>query len=71
MNEAEIRAEHIDPVLLAAGCGVVNGSRVRREYQIAPGRLEGFRRRGKVLKAQYFRSFNRSEFFKNILIVLC
>jgi len=28
MNEAETRAEHIDPALKAAGWGVVDGSRV-------------------------------------------
>ena len=31
MNEAETRAEHIDPALKAAGWGVVEGSRVLRE----------------------------------------
>ena len=31
MNEAETRAEHIDPALKAAGRGVVEGSLVRRE----------------------------------------
>lgn len=31
MNEAETRAEHIDPALKAAGWGVVGGSRVLRE----------------------------------------
>jgi predicted type IV restriction endonuclease len=36
MNEAETRAELIDPALKAAGWGVVDGSRVRREV-IAPG----------------------------------
>ena len=34
MNEAETRAEHIDPALKAAGWGVVPGSRIRREYPI-------------------------------------
>jgi type I restriction enzyme R subunit len=29
MNEAEIRAEHIDPALAAAGWGVIEGSRIR------------------------------------------
>ncbi len=29
MNEAETRAEHIDPALAAAGWGVVEGSRIR------------------------------------------
>ena len=31
MNEAETRAELIDPALKEAGWGVVDGSRVRRE----------------------------------------
>jgi type I restriction enzyme, R subunit len=53
MNEAETRAEHIDPALQAAGWGVVEGSRVRREYKIAPGRIEGHGRRGKALIADY------------------
>ena len=33
MNEAETRAEHIDPALKAAGWGVVEGSAVRREFR--------------------------------------
>ena len=41
MNEAESRAEHIESALTAAGWGVVEGSRVRREYPITLGRLEG------------------------------
>jgi type I restriction enzyme, R subunit len=53
MNEAETRAEHIDPALKAAGWGVVEGSRIRREYQITPGRIEGHGRRGKQLCADY------------------
>ena len=40
MNEAETRAEHIDPALKAAGWGAVEGSRVRREYPITPGRMQ-------------------------------
>ena len=53
MNEAETRAEHIDPALKAAGWGVVEGSRIRREYPITPGRIEGHGRRGKPLTADY------------------
>src|SRR5690349_17129650 len=53
MNEAETRAEHVDPALAAAGWGVVEGSRVRREYPITMGRLEGSGRRGKALTADY------------------
>src|SRR5271167_2876862 len=53
MNEAETRAEHIDPALAAAGWGVVEGSRIRREYPITLGRIEGHGRRGKPLIADY------------------
>ena len=53
MNEAETRAEHIDPALAAAGWGVVEGSRIRREYPITLGRLEGHGRRAKPLSADY------------------
>jgi type I restriction enzyme R subunit len=53
MNEAETRAEHIDPALKAAGWGVVEGSRILREYPISPGRIEGLGRRGKPLIADY------------------
>jgi type I restriction enzyme R subunit len=53
MNEAETRAEHIDPALQAAGWGVVEGSRILREYPITLGRIEGHGRRGKALTADY------------------
>jgi type I restriction enzyme R subunit len=53
MNEAETRAEHIDLALAAAGWGVVEGSRIRREYPITLGRIEGHGRRGKALTADY------------------
>ena len=53
MNEAETRAEHIDPQLAAAGWGVAEGSRIRREYPITLGRIEGMGRRGKPLTADY------------------
>lgn len=52
MNEAETRAEHIDPALKAAGWGVVDGSRIRREV-IAPGRLQGKGQRAKSEIADY------------------
>ncbi len=53
MNEAETRAEHIDPALKAAGWGVIEGSRIRREFPITLGRIEGQGRRGKPLTADY------------------
>jgi type I restriction enzyme R subunit len=53
MNEAETRAEHIDPALKAAGWGVVEGSKILREHRITQGRLEGHGRRGKPEIADY------------------
>ena len=53
MNEAETRAEHIDPALKAAGWGVAEGSRILREYPITLGRIEGHGKRGKPLTADY------------------
>jgi type I restriction enzyme R subunit len=52
MNEAETRAEHIDPALKAAGWGVVEGSRVLREHGITLGRLQGGSRGGQSLRAK-------------------
>ena len=45
MNEAETRAEHIDPALKAAGWGVVEGNKILRENPIALGHIEGHGRR--------------------------
>jgi type I restriction enzyme R subunit len=53
MNEAETRAEHIDPALKTAGWGNIAGSRVHREFLIAPGRLEGHGRRARSEIADY------------------
>jgi type I restriction enzyme R subunit len=61
MNEAETRAEYIDPALKAAGWGVVEGSRVRREYSIAPGRIEGLGRRGIALTADYVLEYRNTK----------
>lgn len=61
MNEAETRAEHIDPALKAAGWGVVDGSRIRREYHITPGRIEGNGRRGKPLIADYVLEYRNTK----------
>jgi len=53
LNEAETRAEYIDPALKDAGWGIVEGSRIHREYLIAPGRLEGYGLRAKPEIADY------------------
>lgn len=52
MNESETRAELIDPLLKAAGWGVVEGSRILREYKITAGRIQAGGR-GKPLIADY------------------
>src|SRR3979411_2491325 len=61
MNEAETRAEHIDPALKAAGWGVVDGSRIRRECAIPPGRIEGQGRPGKPLCADYVLEYRNTK----------
>jgi type I restriction enzyme, R subunit len=52
VNEAETRAELIDLALRAAGWGVIEGSRIRREV-IAPGRLVGNGHRATAEYADY------------------
>jgi type I restriction enzyme, R subunit len=52
MNEAETRAEHIDPALKASGWGVVEGSRILREHSITLGRLQGGGGKGARAKAE-------------------
>ena len=56
MNEAETRAELIDPALREVGWNVVADSRVRREI-ICPGRIEGAGRRAKAEIADYVLTF--------------
>jgi type I restriction enzyme R subunit len=53
MNEAETRAELIDPKLKACGWGVVEESKVLREYNITAGRIQSGGGRGKKLTADY------------------
>jgi type I restriction enzyme R subunit len=53
MNEAETRAELIDPKLRESGWGVVEGSKVLREHHITKGKIEVGGRRAKPLIADY------------------
>ncbi|MBX3164882.1 MAG: DEAD/DEAH box helicase family protein [Bacteroidetes bacterium] len=53
MNEAETRAELIDPKLKACGWGVVEGSKVLREYNITEGKIQTGGGRGKREIADY------------------
>ena len=52
LTEADTRAQLIDPALQAAGWGVVEGSRVRREV-ITLGRLTGGGKRARGESADY------------------
>ncbi len=53
MNEAETRAELIDPKLKACGWGVVEGSKVLREYHITDGKIQSGGGRGRKIIADY------------------
>ena len=53
MNEAQTRAELIDPLLARNGWGVVEGSRILREYQLTAGRIQTGGGRAKPLIADY------------------
>lgn len=53
MNEADTRAELIDPALKEAGWGLVDRSRVKREENITAGRIQGAGRRGEQSIADY------------------
>lgn len=53
MNEAETRAELIDPKLTASGWGVVEGSKVLREFHITAGKIQTGGLRAKPMIADY------------------
>lgn len=53
MNEAETRAELIDPKLKACGWGVVEGSKILREHHITAGKIQTGGVRAKKLTADY------------------
>ena len=53
MNEAETRAELIEPKLKACGWGVVEGSKILREYHITAGKIQTGGVRAKKLIADY------------------
>jgi len=55
LNEADTRAQFIDPALERAGW---TGTSVRREYQITAGRILGGGKKASPLKADYFLQFN-------------
>lgn len=58
MNEAQTEFEYIDPALKEAGWGVVEGSKVRKQFPISQGRLLGQGRKAAPLKADYVLEYN-------------
>jgi type I restriction enzyme, R subunit len=58
MNEADTRANLIDPQLIAAGWGVVAGSRILREYHINAGEIKAGGFRGNKMIADYVLVYN-------------
>ena len=61
MNEAETRSQFIYPALKAAGWGDVEGSRIREEYLISPGRIESHGKKGKPLWADYILEYRNTK----------
>lgn len=61
MNEAETRAEYIDPKLKAAGWGEVEGSKVLREFRITEGKLQTGGVRAKPEIADYILEYNNQK----------
>lgn len=53
MNESETRAELIDPKLKVCGWGVVEGSKILREYNITAGKIQTGGGRSKKIIADY------------------
>jgi len=58
MNEADTRANLIEPQLADAGWGVVAGSRIQREYHINAGEIKAGGYRGNKMKADFVLSYN-------------
>ncbi len=61
MNEADTRANLIDPVLKAAGWNEVDGSKILREFLIAPGRIEVRGKKRSSVKADYVLTYRNHQ----------
>ena len=61
MNEADTRANLIDPALKAAGWNEVDGSKILREFVIAPGRIEGSGRKRRGVSADYVLTYRNHQ----------
>ncbi|OIO19879.1 MAG: restriction endonuclease subunit R [Candidatus Magasanikbacteria bacterium CG_4_9_14_0_2_um_filter_41_10] len=58
MNEADTRAQYIDPQLVHAGWGTTEGSKVFREFRITDGRIQVGGTRAKPDIADYVLEYN-------------
>ena len=58
MNEAETRAELIDPKLRESGWGVVEGTKILREFNITAGKIQPGGGRAKPLISDYVLVYN-------------
>ena len=58
MNEAETRMNYIDPDLRSSTWGVNTQTRIRPEFTITPGQIEGHGRRGHPQSADYVLEYN-------------
>ncbi|MEA3463530.1 MAG: DEAD/DEAH box helicase family protein [Patescibacteria group bacterium] len=61
MNEAETRAEYIDPKLKASDWGEVEGSKVLREFRITDGKIQTGGTRSKPEIADYILAYKNQK----------
>ncbi|MEI6296402.1 MAG: DEAD/DEAH box helicase family protein [bacterium] len=61
MNESETRAEYVDPKLKESGWGVVEDSKVYREFRITDGKIQMGGGRGKPEIADYILSYKKEK----------
>ena len=61
MNEAETRAELIDPKLKESGWGVVEDTKILREFQITKGKIQTGGGRAKPLVADYILTYKNQK----------
>ena len=67
MNEADTRAELIDPKIRAAGWGEVKDSVVRREFPITKGEIKPGGIRAGILKADYVLVYKNRKKISNFI----
>ncbi len=61
MNEAETRAELIDPALQQRGWGIIEGTKVMREYYFTEGKIKIGGGKRKPLKADYVLTYKNQK----------